>query len=181
MFPASVGKLQNAFLMAQHDFVGTPRPPLPKKSDRTKPKGQQMTTDLRLQSLISDKDSSNICHLRPKNGSSNCDRALGVGSAGNRLFPPLPSPPAPTMLLPQNAAKLQLEVIPFFGLLLGFSCWQPKQILVVLFMKNEAKCWDNRRIGRTKGIVLEGGSWGNSTVSWANRLMGEGDGCPPPD
>jgi len=33
---------------------------------------QEMTTDLRLQSLISDKDCSNICHLRPKIAARHC-------------------------------------------------------------------------------------------------------------
>lgn len=59
---------------------------------------QEMTTDLRLQSLISDKDCSNICHLRPKIAAPTPPRAGG----GRRVLP--------SQVASEIAAKLQLQM-----------------------------------------------------------------------
>jgi len=105
---------------------------------------QQMTTDLRLQSLISDKDSSNICHLRPKNGSSNCGRAFGSWLLA------FWRPGDGVKSAPQNAAKLQLEVV-------VFPAGSQSRFSPILFMKNE----DN-----TSGA----GKVENSGASWAKNF-----------
>lgn len=87
---------------------------------------QEMTTDLRLQSLISDKDCSNICHLRPK-------IAAPSGGWGSRVLP--------SQVASKIAAKLQLQMY------LCCCCWQPADF-PVLFMKNS---WEKAQKGQMRG------------------------------